>query len=420
MPRRKSPDGAIRDSTAERIEWRPIDWVKPDPRNSRRHPDEQLAALRGSFREFGWVWPCLVKADGTLIAGEGRWRAARLEGATQAKVLLASNMSERQVRAFVIADNQLPLGAEWDQDRLRQELNELLAEGFGMASLGFSEEELARQMMEQSSAKDPDAPAPAPPANPVSRAGDVWLLGPHRVRCGDATAEADVAALLGGVGPVLMVTDPPYGVNYDPAWRMRANVNKNTRKMGQVINDDRADWTPAWKLYGGPTAYVWHGALHAGEVEDSLIAAGFTIRTQIIWVKDRFVLGRGNYHWQHEPCFHAVRGKSKWMGGRDQSTTWSIAAREDSGHGHGTQKPVECMARPIRNNSGFGQAVYDPFLGSGTTVIAAQLEGRVCFGMDISPGYVDVAVQRWQDFTGKAATLQGDGRIFEAVTAGER
>lgn len=243
------------------------------------------------------------------------------------------------------------------------------------------------------------------------------LKSKHRIICGDSTDAATVDALLDGEVPNLMVTDPPYGVNYDPSWRARAGVNLNKGKLGKVENDDRADWREAWALFPGEIAYVWHGGLHAGTVQDSLVATGFSVRAQIIWAKDRFVLSRGDYHWQHEPCWYAVRNKGNWTGDRSQSTVWNIPAREDSGVGHGTQKPVECMKRPIENNSEPGDAVYEPFSGSGTTIIAAEMIGRRCFAIELNPVYVDVAVRRWQAFTGRAAILDADGRPFDEVAA---
>ncbi|MFC7544088.1 DNA-methyltransferase [Siccirubricoccus deserti] len=178
--------------------------------------------------------------------------------------------------------------------------------------------------------------------------------------------------------------------------------------MSKVENDHRADWREAWALFPGEVAYVWHGALHATTVAESLTATGFEIRAQVIWAKDRLVLGRGHYHWQHEPCWYAVRGTEHWSGDRKQTTLWQIASRsQDAETVHGTQKPVECMRRPIVNNSSPGQAVYEPFSGSGTTLIAAEMEGRACHALELSPAYVDVALTRWQAFTGQPAMLEG-------------
>jgi DNA modification methylase len=267
---------------------------------------------------------------------------------------------------------------------------------------------------------DPDAPAPEPPVVPVTRPGDLWQLGPHRLLCGDATSAADVARLLNGAAPHLMITDPPYGVNYDPGWRNEAGVSA-TMRTGKAANDDRADWRQAWALFPGDVAYVWHAGVHSRTVIESLEAAGFVIRSQIVWVKSRFVLGRGDYHWQHEPCLYAVRkgATGHWQGARDQATLWAISngGDEDAATVHGTQKPVECMRRPIINNSAAGDAIYDPFLGSGTTLIAAATTGRICHAVDIDPRYVDVAIQRWQRMTGKAAVLAGEERVFNDIAA---
>ena len=214
-----------------------------------------------------------------------------------------------------------------------------------------------------------------------------------------------------------MVTDPPYGVDYDPTWRHRAGVNRSGR-TGKVRNDGRADWEAAWALFAGNVAYVWHGALHSTTVAESLVRQGFNMRAQIIWAKERLVIGRGDYHWQHEPCWYAVREKGNWIGDRKQTTLWTIpSGGQDTETAHGTQKPVECMRRPMRNNCGPGEAVYDPFLGSGTTLIAAQTTGRICLGVELDSAYVDVSVRRWQAFTGEKATLLADGRPFEVVGA---
>ena len=223
--------------------------------------------------------------------------------------------------------------------------------------------------------------------------------------------------MLNGVVPHLMVTDPPYGVSYDPGWRNDAGL-PSTRRTGKVANDDRADWRAAWALFPGDVAYVWHGALHAGEVAESLAATGFTIRSQIVWAKERLVLSRGDYHWQHEPCWYAVRQKATghWSGDRKQTTPWPIPSRDqDAATIHGTQKPVECMRRPMLNNSSPGQAIYEPFYGSGTTLIAAETSGRVCLAIELDPAYVDVAVLRWQTFTGEATTLNSTGEAFAVV-----
>ncbi len=222
----------------------------------------------------------------------------------------------------MLADNRLALSAGWDEDLLRVELADLGAEGFDLALTGFDELEIASFLAEPSSSlTDPDA-VPSPPEVPVSRLDDVWLMGRHRLVCGDCTDPTAVEAVLAGVRPHLMVTDPPYGVAYDPSWRNEALEGSKTQRTGKVLNADRADWTQAWALFMGDVAYVWHGALHASTVVESLIECGFDIRAQVIWAKERLVLGRGHYHWQHEPCWYAVRNGAKghWAGDRKQTT----------------------------------------------------------------------------------------------------
>lgn len=271
---------------------------------------------------------------------------------------------------------------------------------------------------------EPDEAPPLPQA-PVSRLGDTWACGAHRVRCGDATSAEDVAALLGSIRPLLMVTDAPYGVEYDPAWRVDTNMFKRgSESHGEVTNDDRVDWRAAWALFTGDVAYVWHASWYTALTQESLESSRFGIRASIIWIKQHFVFGRGDYHWQHEPCWYAVRkgAKGHWAGDRKQTTVWQIqnpnpmgGSRDDGQTGHSTQKPVECMRRPIANHD--AREVYDPFLGSGTTMIAAEMEGRACLGMEIAPQYADCAVTRWANFTGKAATLEATGQTFAEVAA---
>jgi DNA modification methylase len=228
-----------------------------------------------------------------------------------------------------------------------------------------------------------------------------------------------------------MVTDPPYGVDLEPEWRELAGLNPRTRQGGKLANDDRIDWTEAWALFPGDVAYVWHAGIHAAEVALGLQASGFEIRSQIIWVKQHFAISRGAYHWRHEPCWYAVRkGQTgHWRGDRKQTTVWEVAnlnpfggegAEENEATGHGAQKPVEIMRRPILNHMRPGEVCYDPFLGSGSTLIAAESTGRICYGMEIDPRYVDVAVLRWQRFTGQQAVLDGERQTFEEIARARR
>ncbi|GGJ45348.1 site-specific DNA-methyltransferase [Neoroseomonas lacus] len=390
----------------------------PYARNARTHSDAQVAQIAASIREFGFTNPVLTDGENGVIAGHGRVLAARKLGLAEVPVIELAHLTPAQRRAYVLADNKLALNAGWDADLLRLELAELQDLGFDLGLTGFNADEIAGFLADPTTGlTDPDDIPPLPEV-PVTRLGDVWILGRHRLACGDCTDPAAVAAVLAGVRPHLMVTDPPYGVAYDPEWRNRAGVS-TTRRTGKVENDDRADWREAWALFPGDVAYVWHGALHATTVAESLTAHGFDIRAQIIWAKDRLVLGRGHYHWQHEPAWYAVRGQGHWSGDRKQTTLWQIARRsEDAETVHGTQKPVECMRRPIENNSSPGQAVYEPFSGSGTTLIAAEMTGRSCHAIELSPAYVDVAVARWEAFTGLDAVREGDGASFSGLGPG--
>ena len=399
---------------AQAVEWRLVEALIPYARNARTHSDAQVALIAGSIREFGFNNPVLVDGESGVIAGHGRLLAARQLGMERVPVIELGHLSEAQRRAFVIADNRLAERAEWDRDLLALEVGELADLGIDLEGLGFDAGEIDALLREE--APDPrEEETPEVPGDPVSRPGDLWVLGPHRLLCGDATDGDAVARLLGGVEPHLMVCDPPYGVAYDPKWRNERRGSRSKR-TGTVLNDDRADWREAWQLFPGDVAYVWHGALHAHEVAESLIASGFDIRAQIVWAKERIVLSRGHYHWQHEPAWYCVRGKGHWNGDRKQSTLWSIPNRDqDAATVHGTQKPVECMRRPILNNSSRGQAVYEPFSGSGTTIIAAETTGRACLAMELDPAYVDVAVRRWEAFTGGEAVLEGDGRSFAEI-----
>jgi len=404
------------------IELWPIEKLRPYVKNAKIHGEAQVSKIAASMAKFGWTVPCLVADDGELIAGHGRVLAAGALGLTEAPVIRLGHLDEAERRAYRIADNKLTELGEWDEAMLRDEIAGLLAEDFDLDLLGFSDEDLNALLQNPETVSDDGAvegedDIPEPPVNPVSVAGDLWQLGSHRLICGDSTSADVVGRILGSVKPLLMVTDPPYGVEYDPSWRNQAGAAK-TKRTGKVLNDDRADWREAWSLFSGDVAYIWHGALHAATVADSLIAAGFAIRSQIIWAKDRLVLSRGDYHWQHEPCWYAVRAKGKghWAGDRKQTTLWQIANKDqDAETVHGTQKPVECMRRPILNNSSPGQAIYEPFMGSGTTLIAAETTGRICYGVELNPVYVDVAIERWQAFTGEEAVLVDSGESFASL-----
>lgn len=397
-----------------------VDALIPYARNSRTHSQEQVAQVAASIREFGFTNPVLVDSSGGIIAGHGRVMAARLLGMQSVPCLRLSHLTEAQKRAYVIADNKLAINAGWDNELLALELRDLAEMDFEMELTGFSEDEIGELLGELDATPEGNADADeVPEMHPVaiSKPGDVWMLGNHRIMCGDSTSADSVAVLLGDRKPHLMVTDPPYGVEYDPGWRNdadRANGKKiGARATGVVMNDDRADWREAWALFPGDVAYVWHAGAYSPTVADSLISCGFEIRALIVWGKHRLVIGRGHYHHMHEPCWYVVRkgATGHWNGDRKQTTLWSIDHNK-SETGHGTQKPIEAMRRPIENNSKPGDEVYEPFSGSGTTLIACQQTGRVCYAMELSPHYVDVGVRRWQQFTGRRAIHAETGEQF--------
>lgn len=396
------------------------DQLLANPNNWRVHPKAQQEALRGVLDSIGLVSEVVVnRITGHLVDGHLRVALA-LETDQRSIPVKYVELSEEEERAVLITLDPIAAMAATDHEKVRELLESITEGEAGLmealmrvargAGLG------ARQASEDESA------ATHPTADPVTRTGDIWRLGRHVLGCGDATDAAFIGRLLGDVTPPLMVTDPPYGVEYDPMWRQDAGVNKTWQRTsaGKVSNDERPDWREAWELFPGAVAYVWHGGTHGPEVAESLRAARFELRSQIIWVKQALVIGRGHYHWQHEPCWYAVRksAQARWHGDRRQSTVWMISNThpiqgdaDDQRTAHGTQKPVECMQRPMINHTKTGDAVYDPFVGSGTTIIAAEQIGRRAIACDVDPAYADMAIERWQALTSEAATL--DGLTFE-------
>jgi DNA modification methylase len=388
----------------------------PFTNNPKVHPESQIRRLMGSLREYGLVIPILIDKDNVIVAGHAVVEAAIRLNLEQVPCVRASHLTEAQRRAFAIAANRLAEDSSWDMDVLKAEMLRLRDDfGVNLENTGFLPREIVRLRLDQLDGKtDEDAP-PEAKEGITTRLGDIWQLGDHRIICGDCTDAGVVERLFDGARPHLMVTDPPYGVKYDPSWRDGAHKTKSER-VGSVLNDHLDDWREAWKLFPGDVAYVWHSALHSGNVAASLRAADFRVRSQIVWAKPNFALSRSEYHWQHECCWYAVREgcKSHWTGDRKSSTLWDIGfSGQDTSTTHGTQKPVECMRRPMLNNSEPGDLVYEPFSGSGTTIIAAQSVRRICYAVELSPEYVDMAVRRWQDYTARSAILLGEGKTFD-------
>jgi DNA modification methylase len=399
-------DLLIGDAEMLTVEQWPLERLIPYARNPRRN-DEAVDRMCAAIREFGFRIPIVARSDGTVVDGHLRLKAAQRLGLPEVPVALADGLTDAQIKAFRLLANRSSAWASWDDELLTLELNDLNSLGFDLALTGFDAEELQGLLdgAPTTGLTDEDV-VPPPPDMPITRPGDLIVFGKHRLFCGDSTNSEHVRSLLDGTRPHLMVTDPPYGVEYDPAWRHRLGKSDSAR-TGKVANDDRAHWGAAWALFPGDVAYVWCASLHLHEVADSLIAVGFVLRASIIWVKRSLVLGRGDYHWQHEPCFYAVRkgATGHWQGARDQSTVWSIASAgaEDAATTHGTQKPVEAMRRPMVNNSACGDLIYEPFAGSGSTLIAAETIGRTCLAIELDPAYCDVIVTRWEAFTGQHA-----------------
>jgi len=389
----------------------------PNPRNPNKHSDEQVERLAKIIRAQGWRSPITVsKRSGFIVCGHGRLRAAVLAGCEEVPIDEQEFENEASEHAHLMADNFIKDLAEMDRVKTA-ELALEIQPFMDLEIAGIGEQLEVKLGLGAPEKNDVDAEPKLDAIKELTakwktERGQRWSLGPHSLLCGDSTSPEDVSKLLGAAKPNLMVTDPPYGVNYDPAWRSAAG--KGTRSEGKVSNDDRADWTETWQLFPGNIAYIWHGALHAGEVLESLVRAKFAVRSQIIWVKQHFAISRGDYHWQHEPCWYAVRGTGQWAGDRKQTTIWNIAnhcafgGKDEKGEKktpHSTQKPIDCMKRPIENNSNEGQMVYDPFLGSGTTLMAAVQSGRICYRMELDPGYVAVILERYKEATGEDPEL---------------
>lgn len=382
----------------------------PNDKNPYKHPKKQIELLAKIIAANGWRRPIIVsKRSGKIVSGHARLKAAEVLGLEKVPVDYQEFESEEQELAVLLAENQID---EFRQTR-RDVLDGLCLElgpDFDFELAGLPDYFLpgVGSLDDVAGGGGEEKEAKAPRVKP----GEIWALGDHRLACGDSTDAALVARLLAGAVPEIMVTDPPYGVSYDPNWRPEERAkNKQT---GTVKNDDRASWEAAYRLFPGQVAYIWHASRSTATVASELVRVGFSLISLLIWVKSRIVFSRGNYHWRHEPCWYAVRkGKPHlWGGKRDESTVWEIGNlnpfggnREEEKTGHGTQKPVECMLRPIRNHE--VSAVYDPFLGSGTTIIAAEVAKKKCYAIELSPEYATIALERWEKHTGRKGERVG-------------
>jgi DNA modification methylase len=421
---------------ADRFEIWPIGRLVPYEKNPRKNNSavEQMCA---SIEEFGFKIPCLVRSDGEVVDGHLRLKAAHKLGITEVPVILCDEWTPAQVKAFRLMVNRSVAWADWDDELLAQELKDIEESGFDLALTGFDSKEID-DLMAALDADEPAEEVPPTPAIPVSQAGDLWICGPHRLLCGDSTDPENVARLLNGREPLLMVTDPPYGISLDSEWRDRAGLNgcgaaeasyMKTRTEGHhnttISSDARADWSEAFELVPSiQVAYVWHASVFTREVLNGLERIGFLYPQQIVWNKGRTVLTRTHYWYQHEPCWYVRKKNAPWYGkAGENATIWDSASpkfimggSDEEKFDHPTQKPVELMKKSILNHTRRGELVYEPFLGSGTTLAAAESTQRVCCGLELDPKFMDVIVQRWQGMTGKKAVLDGDGRSYAEIS----
>jgi DNA modification methylase len=402
------------------VEQWPIDRLIPFARNSRTHTEEQVAQVAASIAEFGFVNPILVGPDGVIIAGHARLLAARKLKLTEAPVIVLAHLTEAQRRALVIADNRLAEGAGWDEAMLRVEIEDLKTEEFDLDLLGFSQDELDAILADPEEAvaaghTDEDA-APEVPETAVTVPGDIWLLGEHRLMCGDSTQIEAVEKVLAGGLADMVFCDPPYNVNYGATMK-----DKLRGKDRRIANDNLGsdfekflyDACVNLLLVAKGAVYICMSSSELHTLEKAFREAGGHWSTFVIWAKNTFTMGRSDYQRQYEPILYGWKEGTDhfWCGARDQGDVWFIKkpVKNDL---HPTMKPVELVERALRNSSKTRDTVLDPFGGSGTTLIACERTGRQARLIEMEPKYCDVIVRRWQEFSGKVATLESTGEQF--------
>ena len=406
------------------IERWPTEKLVPYARNARTHSEEQVAQIAASIVEFGFTNPILAGSDGVIVAGHGRLAAAQKLGLDTVPVVVLDHLTPTQRRALIIADNRIAENAGWDDAMLRIELQSLQEDGFNLDITGFDADALAEIMAGEETAVDgqtDDDAVPEVPVTPISRPGDVWELGNHRLLCGDATDPFSYEALMADVQADMVFTDPPYNVDY-----AKSAKDKMRGKDRPILNDNLGDGfydfllaalTPMLARCAGGT-YI---AMSSGELDtlqQAFRAAGGKWSTFIIWAKNTFTLGRADYQRQYEPILYGwPEGQNRhWCGDRDQGDVWNIKKPQKNDL-HPTMKPVELVERAIRNSSRPGDIVLDPFGGSGTTLIAAEKSGRIGWLIELDPKYVDVIVRRWQDWSGQEAYREADAVKFNDLAA---
>lgn len=377
--------------------------------NSRTHSQAQIAKIVRSINEFGFTNPLLIDEYNVIIAGHGRLSAAIEAGIKELPCIVLAGLTDAQKAALVIADNKIALDAGWDNDTLVSQFEFLKQFDFDLTLTGFDLDELCSLFPDEAPevfCGEDDLPQSV---TPISAPGDLWILGSHRLLCGDATVSTDVERLLDNQKPNTMITDPPYGVNYEADWRAKAKGTKKTAREenSNLRNDSKADWFDAYVLFPGAVAYVWHASAFTDVIMDGLRRANFDIKQQIIWNKNVHALSRSDYHWKHEPCWYATKkdGERNWKGGRTQMTVWdvpNISCDKDK-TAHPTQKPVELFVRSIEHHTNPGEYVYDPFAGSGTLMVACEKTKRRALMMELDPKYCDIIIQRYENYSGNKA-----------------
>lgn len=390
---------------ANQIKLVPLSDIRLNPKNRNKHPPEQIDRLIEIIKYQGFRRPVTISnRSGYLSCGEGRYLAAKKMGLEKIPSMFQDYETEEQEYADGIADNTIDKWAELDMSSIYNDIPQF--ENLNIDMLGFKEFQLPEKFKPQ--CNEDEVPEQV---EPKTKLGDLYQLGEHRLLCGDSTDVLQVEKLMNGQKAVLLLTDPPYGVEYDANWRndaakkgmIRYGTSKN---LGKVQNDGNADWSAVYATFDCKVAYVWHAGKFSSLIQKNLEDCGYQIVSQIIWAKPSFAISRGDYHWQHEPCWYAVKkGENhNWQGARDQSTLWKIN-RDKEVNGHSTPKPIALLEISIGNNTKGGEAVADPFGGSGSTLIACEKTKRKCFMMELDPHYCDVIVARWEKYTGKKAEL---------------
>ena len=378
--------------------------LKPYQRNRNKHPESQLKRLAKAYEFHGIRHPIIIDKDRNVIAaGHGRRLAALKAGIKQFPVVYQEFKTEEDLYTFCQADNASTIESELDLSGINADLADIGP--FDIDKLLIPNFEI--EPMDKYQDKDADALPENVAA--VCKPGQIWKLGEHRLMCGDSTSINDYNKLMGGAKPLLMVTDPPYGVNYEAGWRAKAKGVTATEReeTSSLVNDDRSDWFDAYNISNADVAYVWHASVFTDVVMDGLKRSGFKIKQQIIWNKNVHALSGSDYHWKHEPCWYAVKEDSHWNGDRTQMTVWDVknVMFEKDKTDHPTQKPVQLFEIPYNNNSSAGDLVYDPFTGSGSSLIAAEKTNRIFYGMELDPKFCDTIISRWENFSGKKSEL---------------